>query len=170
MILYHGSNVIVSQPRLIKQNRFLDFGYGFYTTTNKAQAISFADKVTRRRGEGKKEVSIYEVDAEKAFAEGKLLRFDSPNEAWLDFVSDNRSGNYEGETFEMPRATLFEVKGEDTAAFLEKALLCISFGKLFTLLLNEKFLLECIKLLLLITLLLFRLNKVASLSVFPFID
>ncbi len=100
MILYHGSNVIVSQPRLIKQNRFLDFGYGFYTTTNKAQAISFADKVTRRRGEGKKEVSIYEVDAEKAFAEGKLLRFDSPNEAWLDFVSDNRSGNYEGETFD----------------------------------------------------------------------
>ena len=100
MILYHGSNVIVSEPRLIKQNRFLDFGYGFYTTTNKEQAISFADKVTRRRKEGRKEVSIYEIDAEKAFAEATLLKFDSPSEAWLDFVSDNRSGNYDGETYD----------------------------------------------------------------------
>lgn len=100
MIVYHGSNVIVSEPRLIKQNRFLDFGYGFYTTTNKMQAISFADKVTRRRKEGNKAVSIYELDAEKAFADGKLLRFDSPSEAWLDFVSENRSGNYEGQSYD----------------------------------------------------------------------
>lgn len=35
MILYHGSNVIVSEPKLVQQNRFLDFGVGFYTTTNK---------------------------------------------------------------------------------------------------------------------------------------
>ena len=39
MILYHGSNIVVAQPKLIQQNRFLDFGYGFYTTTNKEQAI-----------------------------------------------------------------------------------------------------------------------------------
>ena len=44
MILYHGSNVVVSEPKLIKQNRFLDFGFGFYTTTNKKQAVSFAEK------------------------------------------------------------------------------------------------------------------------------
>ena len=47
MFLYHGSNLTVSEPRLVEQNRFLDFGYGFYTTTNKAQAIGFADKVTK---------------------------------------------------------------------------------------------------------------------------
>ena len=29
MILYHGSNVIVEQPKLIRQNRYLDFGFGF---------------------------------------------------------------------------------------------------------------------------------------------
>lgn len=45
MIIYHGSNVEFSEPRLIQQNRFLDFGFGFYTTTNKVQAISFAEKV-----------------------------------------------------------------------------------------------------------------------------
>ena len=100
MILYHGSNVVVSEPRLIQQNRFLDFGFGFYTTTNKVQAISFADKVTKRRRSGEKAVSIYEINEEVAFAECSVLRFDSPDEAWLDFVSDNRSGNYEGDSYE----------------------------------------------------------------------
>lgn len=100
MILYHGSNVVVSQPRLIAQNRFLDFGFGFYTTTNQMQAIGFAEKVTRRRREGKKAVSIYEIDEVRAFAECSLLRFDSPNEAWLDFVSENRSGHYTGTPYD----------------------------------------------------------------------
>lgn len=100
MILYHGSNVIVSEPRLIEQNRFLDFGFGFYTTTNKVQAIGFADKVTKRRKEGEKAVSIYELDEDRAFTECSVLRFDSANEAWLDFVSENRSGNYTKEAYD----------------------------------------------------------------------
>lgn len=44
MILYHGSDVIVENPRLIEQTRTLDFEAGFYTTTNKEQAISFAGR------------------------------------------------------------------------------------------------------------------------------
>ena len=84
MILYHGSNLIVSEPKLIQQNRFLDFGFGFYTTTNKAQAISFADKVTKRRKNGQKEVSIYEINENIAFSERSVLRFDEPGEhGWI---------------------------------------------------------------------------------------
>lgn len=100
MIVYHGSNVIVLEPKLIQQNRFLDFGFGFYTTTNKTQAIGFADKVTKRRKEGSKAVSIYELDEEKAFAECSVLQFESANEAWLDFVSENRFGNYAGKAYD----------------------------------------------------------------------
>ena len=100
MILYHGSNLTVSEPKLVIQNRFLDFGYGFYTTTNKVQAIGFADKVTKRRKEGIPTVSIYEIDENKAFTECSVLRFDTPDEAWLDFVSDNRAGNYSGEPYD----------------------------------------------------------------------
>ena len=96
MILYHGSNLVVSEPKLVAQNRFLDFGYGFYTTTNKTQAVGFADKVTKRRKDGVPTVSVYEIDEEKAFSECSVLRFDTPNEAWLDFVSANRAGQYEG--------------------------------------------------------------------------
>lgn len=100
MILYHGSNVVVSEPKLIPQNRFLDFGYGFYTTTNKAQAVAFSDKVFKRRKGGSKVVNIYEIDEQKAFKECSVLRFDAPDEAWLDFVSENRSGNYKGQIFD----------------------------------------------------------------------
>ena len=34
MILYHGSNVEVRRPRVLTTNRSLDFGAGFYTTSN----------------------------------------------------------------------------------------------------------------------------------------
>ena len=101
MILYHGSNVAVEKPRLIPQNRFLDFGYGFYTTTNRTQAIAFAEKVWNRRKEGDKIVNIYEFDEETAYQECSLLQFDGPNEAWLNFVSANRSGDYAGEFYEI---------------------------------------------------------------------
>ena len=101
MILYHGSNTVVEQPELIVQNRFLDFGKGFYTTESKVQAISFADKVYRRRKEGVPVVSVYTFDEETAFASCNLLRFDSPNEDWLDFVSANRNGTYQGKTYEL---------------------------------------------------------------------
>lgn len=100
MILYHGSNVVVDKPALIPQNRYLDFGFGFYTTTNKQQAIGFADKVTKRRKTGEKTVSTYEIDEIKAFAECTVLRFDAPDEAWLDFVSENRAGSYTGPSYD----------------------------------------------------------------------
>lgn len=62
MILYHGSNVIVEQPKLIRQNRYLDFGFGFYTTTNRDQAVNFAQKVTDRRKTGAATLNIYSVE------------------------------------------------------------------------------------------------------------
>lgn len=101
MILYHGSNLVVEKPKLVLQNRFLDFGFGFYTTTNKVQAISFAEKVYKRKNEGTKQVSIYEIDEKRIFAESSVLRFDSANEAWLDFVALNRSGSYIGKSYDI---------------------------------------------------------------------
>ncbi len=101
MILYHGSNVTVEKLVLVKQNRFLDFGFGFYTTTNKEQAKDFAVKVTDKRKNGTATLNIYEVDETKAFAECKVLSFDEPDEAWLDFVAQNRQGMYSGEKYDL---------------------------------------------------------------------
>ena len=99
MILYHGSNMIVEKPKLIEQNRFLDFGYGFYTTTNVGQAENFAGKVVVRR-EGKPIVNVYEYD-ENAYTNLKIKRFSAPDEEWLDFVSAHRNGMYAGEKYDV---------------------------------------------------------------------
>ena len=99
MILYHGSNTVVEMPRLIEQNRFLDFGYGFYTTTNKAQAENFAKKVVVRRG-GTPTVNIYEIDDNIGSELLKIKRFNAPDEEWLDFVSTHRNGTYDGEQYD----------------------------------------------------------------------
>lgn len=83
-------------PRLVPQNRTLDFGPGFYTTTNKEQAISFAGKVSTRRGDGTC-VSIFEApDMEYLESKLRVLKFSGADGSWLDFVFENRSGSYAG--------------------------------------------------------------------------
>jgi hypothetical protein len=101
MILYHGSNLVVKQPKLIKQNRFLDFGFGFYTTTNRAQAESFAQKVTERRKIGAATLNIYEINEKIAFEKCRLLSFEGADEKWLDFVANNRQGKAQGGSYDL---------------------------------------------------------------------
>ena len=38
MIIYHGSTVLVEKPEIRTGDSFLDFGNGFYTTTDEGQA------------------------------------------------------------------------------------------------------------------------------------
>lgn len=52
MTVYHGSNVEVKESMILKPNRELDLGNGFYTTTNHDQAVAFAKRVTQNRGTG----------------------------------------------------------------------------------------------------------------------
>ena len=97
MTLYHGSNIEVAEPKLLRSLRTLDFGSGFYTTMNRAQAVEFAAKVVdRNEGTGVATLNIYDFDEKVAFELFDTIRFDGPNEAWLDFVVDNRRGRYVG--------------------------------------------------------------------------
>ena len=102
MIVYHGSNMVVDHPSLVRQNRTLECGYGFYTTFNKDQAVNFAEKVTARRETGIPCVSMYETaELEELKNKYKLLFFSEPNEDWLDFVFANRNGSYEGISYDI---------------------------------------------------------------------
>jgi hypothetical protein len=92
MILYHGSNVIVEQPKILQGERMLDFGIGFYTTSNKEQAARWAARVAERRESKDEIITMYDFDAESAECELSIIRFDDPNDEWLDFVCDNRMG------------------------------------------------------------------------------
>ena len=49
MILYHASNVEVKMPMFVESNRMLDFGPGFYTTTNREQAMSTINELRVRK-------------------------------------------------------------------------------------------------------------------------
>ena len=100
MILYHGSNVVVKEPEIRIYNRYLDFGYGFYTTSNYEQAKNFAEKVAKRKG-GKAIVNIYEYNDETFCEYLKIKIFDSTNEEWLDFVSDNRNGTLKDSKYDI---------------------------------------------------------------------
>jgi len=80
MVLYNGSNVAVDSPRIIQSERTLDFGDGFYTTTNREQAEVFAKKVFARRKTGVATISVYEMDFESARSELRILHFGSPEE------------------------------------------------------------------------------------------
>ena len=100
MTVYQGSNVELKEPMILKTNRELDFGNGFYTTTNLDQAIAFAKRVTRNRGVGAATVSVYEIDVNVAFPLCEVVKFDGVSDAWLDFVCDNRDGAYSGPAYD----------------------------------------------------------------------
>lgn len=90
-ILYHGSNMKVDKPMLLKGQRALDFGAGFYLTSSYEQAMKWAKTVTRRRGNGQAIVNIYDLD-ELRLATLHVLRFNTADGDRLDYVVKNRRG------------------------------------------------------------------------------
>ncbi len=89
MKLYHGSNVEVEKPKIRLSLRALDFGAGFYLTSSKEQATRWAKTVARRRRKGSPTLNIYNFD-ETEKTNLKVLRFETANEDWLDYVVNNR--------------------------------------------------------------------------------
>ncbi len=97
MICYHGSDTIVDAPKILEANRPLDFGSGFYVTTSKQQARSWAIKVAYRNNVNYRCINQYELDIERAKAELTLISFEKADEKWLDFICNNRNGKPTGE-------------------------------------------------------------------------
>lgn len=90
MKIYHGSLEVVEHPMILRPNRKLDYGEGFYTTTSEKQATEW---VERRMFEQKHTfgyVNIYEFDDNK-LPEFKTLIFPEPSEEWAAFVMANRT-------------------------------------------------------------------------------
>lgn len=92
MIIFHGSDIAVPQPKILSANRLLDFGEGFYTTPSLEQAQSWARRVSLRKNSKEKIISVYDCDISGAEKELKIIRFDSPNHEWLRFVTSCRTG------------------------------------------------------------------------------
>jgi len=94
MKLFHGSTVVVKKPILIENQRLLDFGRGFYTTTNQNQAEQWAKiKKGRLNDNSIAIVSIYQIP-DNLFSNPNYRKkeFEKADEEWLDFVFANRKG------------------------------------------------------------------------------
>lgn len=90
MLLYHGSNVEVREPRIIKSKRLLDFGTGFYLTSDLEQAKKWAIRTTNRREGGMPTISVFDFK-KKEDKELNILTFDGANKEWLRYISANRT-------------------------------------------------------------------------------
>lgn len=90
MILYHGSNTDVREPKIIKSKRLLDFGTGFYLTSDFEQAKKWAIRTTNRREEGVPIISVFNFN-EDELDRLNVLSFESANSEWLSYISLNRT-------------------------------------------------------------------------------
>ena len=91
MTVYHGGFSAVREPKILQPEHSLDFGAGFYTTTDFDQAKKWSLIKKDRFGYEKAIVSSYKFDNE-IFADPELLCkiFRQADEEWLDFVIANR--------------------------------------------------------------------------------
>lgn len=83
-IIYHGSNVKVSNPKILVNGHYKDFGYGFYCTNIEKQA--------KRWALTKKGASVVNSYSYKENEKLNVLRFEEMTEEWLEFVVACRRG------------------------------------------------------------------------------
>ena len=96
--LYHGSYCEVIEPDLSKCARFKDFGQGFYLTSSKEQAQSFA-KISTSKAVGRNLIKpqrfgvvstyVYEEDPDL-----RIKDFPTAGVDWLHCVIGHRRNNY----------------------------------------------------------------------------
>lgn len=93
MKLFHGSNVEVKIPELGRSRRALDFGSGFYVTSDFDQAKRWAIRSAKVRKSGTPIVNCYEFDEENLnFLD--VLYFESAGKTWLQYVCKNRKNEH----------------------------------------------------------------------------
>lgn len=90
MKIYHGSLEVVEHPIILKPNRKLDYGDGFYTTTSKKQAKEWVERRMLEKHSTCGHINVYEFD-DKTLPELNCLIFPEPNEEWAEFVMANRT-------------------------------------------------------------------------------
>ena len=95
MTLYHGSYVEVSKPDLDKCALYKDFGKGFYLTTSKEQALSFAKLSTSKAKFNKvvpmsQDYGIVSTFIVKNIDDYLIKVYESANVEWLHCVVGHR--------------------------------------------------------------------------------
>lgn len=85
MILYHGSDIEVKKPKIIKTEKGRDFGCAFYLTPIKEQAERMAKRKQKMNKSSSAIVSVFEWN-EKEINNFKYKIFTNPDLEWLDMI------------------------------------------------------------------------------------
>lgn len=94
MILYHGSNQLITRIDLSKSKDFKDFGRGFYLTKEYTRAVAMAQRTTAIIGEGSPEVSPFIFNPSRCPIDVRIKKFDGRTAEWALFVLRNREKKY----------------------------------------------------------------------------
>ena len=90
MILYHGSDVEVKEPRIIRSEKGRDFGCAFYLTPIREQAERLAKRKQRMNNSPSAIVSVFNwTEKEKGSIKYKL--FNNPDLEWLEMIIECRT-------------------------------------------------------------------------------
>ena len=95
MILYHGSNIEISQIDIDKGRKGKDFGKGFYLSEDIKQAEKMASLTTFRQGKGVPVVSKFMFDESilNGKSDIKIKQFGGYTIEWAEFILLNRNNN-----------------------------------------------------------------------------
>ena len=97
MIIYHGTILEIKEPKIIKSETGRDFGFAFYTTDIKEQAVRWAirkAKIERKKNEAKGiDVPVKAIVNAYEWSQTKMLKekhFEGASMEWLDMVVNCR--------------------------------------------------------------------------------
>lgn len=93
IILYHGSNVIVTKPDIKAGKSTHDFGRAFYLTTDMKQAQKWSRhkfRLDQSTYDFKFLISRFSIDTNN-LAGLNIKTFQKPNKEWLKYVISNRN-------------------------------------------------------------------------------
>lgn len=83
MTIFHGSNIVIEQPKIVHGKNTKDFGVGFYCTILREQAQRWAKRYNSPM------LNIYTVRLDSSL---NILEFKEMSEEWLDFIIACRHG------------------------------------------------------------------------------
>lgn len=91
IIVYHGGTETVENPICKFGRKNLDFGQGFYVTTLREQAITWANNMARNR-KMPAVLNRYRLDRETILQNARCKIFKAYDREWLEFIVGNRTG------------------------------------------------------------------------------
>ena len=123
--LFHGSDVAVRNPQVKIGRNKVDFGQGFYLTSLREQAESWAQTIASRTRSHKPILNVYRFDerSAKSMVGNRYKVFAAYDMEWLDYVVDCRRGDESQSQYDIVEGGVANDKVIDTVEDYENGII-----------------------------------------------